>query len=262
MLRRSTNVSRYQGDLIVVLDSGMELTLPNELLIVPEKMIDDSGKVYANTSVAEIMIQPTIGNGAADTPVVGKQFFSSNYLFVDHDAGTFTVWQANRTMDSRLVAVGGDCNATETQGDPAPVPSTDDGSEATDSLPNDSKATENGVSLSTGAIAGIAGGAAGALAVIAVILFVCLKRRKQRRKRDDRGLLPPDGMYDDQKSDQYYEAEARSARHELHNAATSELAAPREVRELYGDDSKHGFYTRHKSRGSPTVAYELAARSP
>lgn len=238
----------------------MELTLPNELLIVPEKKIDDSGKVYANTSVAEIMIQPTIGNGAADTPVVGKQFFSSNYLFVDHDAGTFTVWSANRTTDTRLVAVGGNCNAT----DPDPVTPvstlpTDDLSESTNLSQKNSKTEEDSSRLSTGTIAGIAGGTAGGLAVIAVILFVCFMRRK---KRNSRAEVPPDGTYDDQKSDQYYEAEARQARHELHNAATSELAAPREVRELYGDDSKHGYYTRHKPRGSPTVAYELAARSP
>lgn len=240
----------------------MELTLPNELLIVPEKMIDDSGKVYANSSVAEIMIQTQIGNGAADTPVVGKQFFSSNYLFVDHDAGTFTVWTANRTTDSRLVSVGGDCNATDTQGNPVTDNPTDDQSEVPNSVSSGSKTSGDGTSLSTGTIAGIAGGAAGALAVIAVILFVCFKRRKRRRLSAERALLRSGGIHDEQKGHQYYEAEARQARHELHNQATSELAAPRGVGQLYGDESKQG-WVAHQHRASPDVAYELAtARSP
>ena len=256
--------SRYQGDLLIVLDSGMELTLPNELLVVPMKMIDDSGAVYENSTVAEILIQPTLNGDAADTPVVGKQFFSSNYLFVDHDAGTFTVWSANRTTDTRLVAVGGNCNATNPQEDPvAPVSTfpTNGLSEATDSAQNDSKADEDSVSLSIGTIAGIAGGAAGALAVIAVILFVCFMRRKKRKLRAERSLLSSGGVHDDQKRYSYHEADSRQARHELHNVATSELDAPREVRELYGDDSKHK-YAWNKSQAAPTVAYELAARSP
>jgi hypothetical protein len=42
------NVHSYQGSLIVVFDDGLELTIPNELLVVPEKLIDDSGEVQAN----------------------------------------------------------------------------------------------------------------------------------------------------------------------------------------------------------------------
>lgn len=161
------------------------------------------------------------------------------------------------------MSVGSDCNATDTQGNPVTGSPTDHQSETTDSVPNGSQTDGDSASLSTGAIAGIAGGAAGALAAIAIILCLCFRRRKKQRKlRDERGILPSDGAYEGQKNQQYYEAEARQARHELHNQATSELAAPGGVGQLYGDESKQGWLA-HKYRASPTVAYELAAaRSP
>jgi hypothetical protein len=114
----------------VVLDNGLELTIPNELLVVPEKQIDDTGEVKINSTFVKVLIQPTLAENAGDTPLIGKQFFSSTYLFVDHDAGTFTVWQANSTTDTRLVSVGGDCEVQKTQETPqtsiAPNPSSYD----------------------------------------------------------------------------------------------------------------------------------------
>ena len=55
----STDFRRYQGSLGVVFDSGLELSIPNELLVVPEKMIDDSGKVQINSSAAAVLMRPT-----------------------------------------------------------------------------------------------------------------------------------------------------------------------------------------------------------
>jgi len=255
---------RYQGSLGVVFDSGLELTIPNELLVVPEKLIDDSGKVQINSSAAQVLIQPTLGENAADTPLIGKQFFSSTYLFVNHDAGTFTVWQANSTTDTRLVPVGSDCEVIETQETPlAPVPSSSSNPlpEATGSPTTAPDTEKAGPSLAIGAIAGIAVGGAALLAAIAGIIYLCFARRKKKAP-SEKGLLVNHGPVDDHKHNPYSEAESR---HELHNVATSELAAAREARELDSVESKHGYGYGHmgyKSRNSPHSVYELATRSP
>lgn len=260
----STDFRRYQGSLDVVFDSGLELSIPNELLVVPEKMIDDSGKVQINSSAAAVLIQPTLGDNAADTPLIGKQFFSSTYLFVNHDAGTFTVWQANSTTDTRLVSVGSDCEVIkiqETPLTPAPSSSNNPSPEATNSPATASNMEEEGSSLATGVIVGIAVGGAALLAAIAGVIYLCFVRRKKKAP-SEKGLLVDHGPVEDHKHNQYSGMESR---HELHNVATSELAAASDARELDGGESKHGHgngYMGYKSRNSPHSVYELSTRSP
>jgi hypothetical protein len=258
------NVHSYQGSLIVVFDDGLELTIPNELLVVPEKLIDDSGEVQVNSTFAEVLIQPTSEDNENDTPRIGKQFFSSTYLFVDHDAGTFTVWQANSTSDTRLVSVGGDCDTKKTQGTTVSSSTAGVPPEATGSPQTDTHATsttldsdQDSKSLSTGVIAGIAVGAAGSLAVIAAIIL-CFMRRKKRNQQSEKHILSDNSAHVDHKSIPYSPVDTR---YELHNVATSELAAAQDARELDGVESKHG-YTGHKSHSSPHQVYELATRSP
>jgi hypothetical protein len=247
----------------VVFDDGLELTIPNELLVVPEKLIDDSGEVQVNSTFAEVLIQPTNGDNAGDTPRIGKQFFSSTYLFVDHDAGTFTVWQANSTSDTRLVSVGGDCDPIQTQETPVSSSSTRVLPEATGSLGTDSHPTtldsdQDSRSLSIGVIAGISVGAAGSLAVIAAIIVACFMRRKKRNQQSEKHILSDNSAHVDHKSIPYSPVDTR---YELHNVATSELAAAQEARELDGVESKHG-YAGHKLHNSPHQVYEMATRSP
>jgi len=259
-----TDFSRYQGSLGVVFDSGLELSIPNELLVVPEKMIDDSGKVQINSSAAAVLIQPTLGENAADTPLVGKQFFSSTYLFVNHDAGTFTVWQANSTADTRLVSVGSDCEVVKTAETPlAPAPSSSNNPspEATNLPATASDTKEDGPSLATGVIVGIVVGGVALLAAIAGIIYFCLVRRKKKAP-SAKGLLVNHGPVEDHRHKPY---SAMESRHELHNVATSELAAANDARELDGIESKHGYgygYMGYKSRNSPHSVYELSTRSP
>ena len=246
--------------MLVVLDSGLELAIPNELLVVPEKQIDDSGKVRINSTSAEVLIQPTLGDNAADTPLIGKQFFSSTYLFVNHDAGTFTVWQANSTSDTNFVPVGSDCDVIKTQETPlVPAPSSSDtpSPEASESPATALNMDEDGPSLSTGAIVGITIGGAGVLAATATIIYLCFVRRK-KKAASEKGLLFNDGPCNDSKHVPYSEVVSR---HELHNEATSELAAAIEARELDSVESKRG-YMSYKSRNTPHSVYELATRSP
>ena len=255
---------RYQGSLNVVFDSGLELTIPNELLVVPEKQIDDTGEVKINSTFVKVLIQPTLADNAGDTPLIGRQFFSSTYLFVDHDAGTFTVWQANSTTDTRLVSVGGDCEVQKTEETPqtssAPTPSSSTGtlSDANDSPPVALDADKDSVGISTGVVAGIAVGGVSALAAIAIIVYLCLARRKRRITSSKNSTISKESPPEDYKSYPYFGAEAR---HELHNIQTSELAAASDARELDSTENKRG-YVAYKSRTSPHSVYELATRSP
>jgi hypothetical protein len=276
VVRLLIDKSRYQGNLIVTLDNGMELTLPNELLVVPDKSIDDSGEVQTNSTLVQVLIQPTLNSDGTETPMVGKQFFSSTYLFVDHDAGTFTIWQANGTSDSRLVSVGGECDKTDAQEDPRPSTSSDTRSGASDSPQTAVEPEEKRGSLSTGTMVGVIVGAVGALAAIAIVVFICCVRRKRKRQQSEKDLLSEASARDAHNITPYF---PEGSRHELHNAATSELAAPRyareldaakdageldatkDARELDGGESRYGF-VGHKPRGSRHQVYELGPTSP
>jgi hypothetical protein len=254
---------RFQGSLAVVLDNGLELTIPNELLVVPQKLIDDSGKVQINTTYSEVLLRPTLGNDAADIPMVGKQFFSSTYLFVDHDAGTFTVWQANNTKETRLVSVGGNCDLTESEDSPASSSPIGKPSQAADDTPPSALDTDDDA-LSTGTIVGIAVGAVSSLVAFAIIIYVCFVRRKKRKSRTQKSLLSDDNARYGGSDNPYREFETR---HELHNVATSELNAAehpkelpsgKEASELDCVQSKHGY----KSPTPTHQVYELGTRSP
>ena len=258
------DVLRFQGSLAVVLDNGLELTIPNELLVVPQKLIDDSGQVQINTTYSEVLLRPTLGNDAADIPMVGKAFFSSTYLFVDYDAGTFTVWQANNTKETRLVSVGGDCNVTEAEDSPAASSPTGSSPEATETSQNGLESNEQSDGFSTGTTVGIAVGAAGSLIAIAVIVYACFVRRKKRKSRTEKSLLSDDAARYGRQDSPYRSFEPR---HELHDVARSELNAMEQPRELASgkEASELGCHESkqvYKSRTSPHSVYELASSSP
>lgn len=257
------DIPRFQGSLAVVLDNGLELTIPNELLVVPQKLIDDSGEVQINTTYSEVLLRPTLGNDAADIPMVGKQFFSSTYLFVDHDARTFTVWQANNTRETRLVSVGGSCDLTESEENAASSSPTVNSPQATDNTPPSALETDEG-GISTGTIVGVAVGAAGSLVALAIIIYVYFVRRKKRKSRTEKSLLSDDYVRYGGPDNPHRDSETR---HELHNVATSELNAVerpkelpsgKEASELDCVQSKHGY----KLRASTHSVYELGTRSP
>lgn len=263
MMCSFADLTRFQGSLAVVLDDGLELTIPNELLVVPQKLIDDSGKVNINTTYSEVLLRPTLGNDAADIPMVGKPFFSSTYLFVDHDAGTFTVWQANNTKETRLVSVGRNCNATDSEESPASSSPTGGVTQETDDMEQAPLETESD-GLATGTIVGIAVGAAGSLVALATIIYVCFVRRKKRKSRTEKSVLSDDDARQGRQNDSY---RGFNARHELHNVATSELNAVEQPKELPSGKEASELdcvYSkdRYKSSNSTHMVYELGTRSP
>ena len=161
----------YPGSLQVSLSNGPSVTIPNDLLFVPQQSIQwDSGAITSNQSMLTMLVE-TLPDGAdREIPVLGRNFLEYVYLFVDLDANTFTLWEANVTSDTNLVAVGGDCSSSTS------------GAQNTTAATNPSTATP--ASLSTGAIAGIAVGGVAVIALIVAVVFVLLRRRKRTAGKD------------------------------------------------------------------------------
>lgn len=252
---------RYQGSLAVVLDNGMELSIPNELLVVPERLIDKSGEVQTNSTYAAVLIQPTSGDNAADTPLIGKHFFSSTYLFVDHDAGTFTVWQANSTADTRLISVGDECSDLQEHRPAEDKPSQNSDQHVSETSDESNApvetATEND-SLSTGTIVGISIGAVSAIAAVIGLAVLLMRRRK--RSSSEETFMPGGAASGDRKS--LFEADVSNTDPYAGSDHTpmSELAGIRDVGEL--DSRGNLSYVDQKPRGQPSGVYELATRTP
>jgi hypothetical protein len=96
---------------------------------------------------------------------------------VDHDAHTFTLWQANPSTKSTLAAVVSrpiTDDGCESGGDDATTANTD----TTGSEPSPDASSQPGA----GTIAGAVVGAVGGVAVLAVLAFLLLRWRKKGRR--------------------------------------------------------------------------------
>ncbi|SPQ19645.1 f58b5868-3b7f-4eaf-9a50-02c158bc32bc [Thermothielavioides terrestris] len=166
----------FDGDVTFVLSSGLQIRVPNNQLITPFVEVDRNGSRLVHQSPKELLI-----GGVSDNPTtLGRYFFTAAYLMVDHEAHTFTMWQANPTTKSNLVPVartstgnadgacGGDSGGT---GDTGVANNGDSAGEAT------SKASS---SISAGAVAGAAVGGVAALGALAALIFILLRRKKKR----------------------------------------------------------------------------------
>lgn len=168
---------RYAGDLGIQIQGGPAITIPNDVLVVPDQYIDSSGAIQENSSAATLLISPNDGPNVNDVPLIGMAFFSGAYLTVDLDNGTWSVWPAKATIDTSLVIIGGTCSeSTNTTGQPAG---------AQDGHSDNTSATTEHNALSTGVKAGLAvGSAAAGISVIGLAVFLALKRRKTRRVKE------------------------------------------------------------------------------
>lgn len=182
--------SRFPGALKIVLSEEQSFTIPNDVLVVSDQYVGPSGAVETNSSASVVLIGPDYDLNSDDTAIFGMGFFSSAYLMVDLDAGTFTLWQANATEDSVLVPWGGTCSdATSTDitngtasGSGTATSSGHDASTATSKTGSASAAPSSG-GISTGAIIGAAiGGASVAVAIAVAIVLIALKRRRSARE--------------------------------------------------------------------------------
>lgn len=107
---RNTNVflltyHSYNGDLTIKLSSGLSVRIPNDQLIVPERVISQSGEIVANTSSPNLVINVIKELNTNDQLHLGRQFLSAAYVMMNEDTSSFTMWQANPTHQQELIAV-------------------------------------------------------------------------------------------------------------------------------------------------------------
>ncbi|KAM0252754.1 hypothetical protein ACHAQJ_007592 [Trichoderma viride] len=176
----------YTGDLTFVLSSGLQIKISNHQLVVPGRYIDNNGDLAVNSSETVIRINSLQDVNQNSLPALGRYFFTSAYLLVNQDAGEFTLWQANNTLDSNLVAVDEknqvltttqSCGMTTSTPTPTPTASLEPG-------PGGDKGagekTGNHSSLSSGSIAGIVIGVVLAVGVSLGALWWYFVRRRRR----------------------------------------------------------------------------------
>ncbi|KAF5538497.1 hypothetical protein FMEXI_9366 [Fusarium mexicanum] len=92
---------QFVADLTFHLDSGLEIRVPNNQYMIPTVDIASNGSRTTDTSKRDILITDI----EDEPPILGRYFLTAAYLMVNHDAGTFTLWQANATRERSLVRV-------------------------------------------------------------------------------------------------------------------------------------------------------------
>jgi hypothetical protein len=153
----------------------MSVKIPNTELVVPDTYIASDGAVQTNTSVRNIVINSLHDYNDNDLPVLGRLFMSSAYVMVNHEAGKFSVWQANTgSKISDIVAVDKQNNMVGEF-----CSNSTGGSSRATSLPTSSATLPQNESskLSGGAIGGIVGGAVAGIAILVAIGFFLYRRR-------------------------------------------------------------------------------------
>lgn len=164
------------------INNNFSVEVPNEFLVVPPGQVAQDGSIDYDTTVSEVMLDPTINANAYDPAILGRPFFSVAYLNVDHDSNKFTLWKANPTTDTDLRVLGDKCPNKELD---TPGATESPSASGGQSEQNTSQRTDGGHRLSTGAIAGIAVGAvAGTAIVTAAALLLYLHRRKTAQTSD------------------------------------------------------------------------------
>lgn len=150
-------MSSYDGDLVITLDSGLEITITNDMLVLPHTYLDqDTGDLVAeDTTEPDLLIDSLQASRESDMASFGSVFFSAAYLSVNLDAGRFRLWSANvdtqnSTQDFRALDAENAEATTFCQAGSAPT--TSDVTSGT-AVPDDEQGK-----LSTGATAGISVG--------------------------------------------------------------------------------------------------------
>jgi hypothetical protein len=166
--------------MVITLSSGLQVTVPNDQFMVPFVTIDRNGSRIFNESQREFLFNPTLDR--VHLPTLGRYFLTSAYLMVNHDAQTFTLWQANPSTTSQLVPVLGDktkreaCDSNSTTG--TPQPSATNPSVTPDGTPGGTQ-SPRGKSLSTGIVAAIAVVSVVAVGLTALWIFYVVRRRRK-----------------------------------------------------------------------------------
>lgn len=112
-IQQTLTVHSYSGDLTFTFQNELQIRIPNHQLVLPDITIDTSGNTNYNYSVREIMLNSDQQINANDMPFLGATFLTSAYLSVNHDYGSFSLWQANPTTDEKLIGIGPNGNGCQ-----------------------------------------------------------------------------------------------------------------------------------------------------
>ncbi|KAK2740554.1 hypothetical protein FQN57_006058 [Myotisia sp. PD_48] len=172
---------KYTGDLSIQLSTGLSIRIPNDQFVVPDLTIDnDTGSLIANSTEMVLALNSLQAGNSDDMPILGRQFLSSAYVMLNHEARKFTLWTANPTLTEDLVAVDSTNSAVET------CPST--GAKSPTPQPPAPADTPSGsMTLSIKAIVGIAVGASVGIISFAIIAWIIVRRRRLSQKYQNTG---------------------------------------------------------------------------
>ncbi|KAF5013988.1 hypothetical protein FDECE_18 [Fusarium decemcellulare] len=190
----------FKGDITVKLNTGLDITVPNDQFMVTERRINEDGEIYRNDSQPLIRID-RMNSGL---PSLGRYFLTAAYLATNEDAGTFTLWKANPTSDQDLVALDTNNKAVDSQNlcttppvtsvlaepDEGQVSEVAEDTTSPSSTPKSKDKQEPG--LSGSAIAGIAAGAVlSVLTGIGIFAWWFLRRRRRRESGEADAISLP-----------------------------------------------------------------------
>lgn len=215
-MRYSAGSRPYTGDLTIRLQSGLSVRVPNDQLVVPSRRLDlvsgaiiiDDSSTNTGGSLGPDLVLNSIQNvNANDMVQLGRQFLSAAVLMVNIDSGEFTLWQANPTADSALIAV--DARGTELAAEPfcgedsTASAGVGGASGSPSSLPPsrgpDGAATTGVGGVSTGMVAAIVASVAAVLGLSSVAVFVLIRRRRRRETSpSDTALVDHQPKYPEQ----------------------------------------------------------------
>ncbi|KAF5655264.1 hypothetical protein FCIRC_13909 [Fusarium circinatum] len=162
---------QFVADLTFHLDSGLEIRVPNNQYMIPTVDIASNGSRTTDNSKRDILITDI----EDEPPILGRYFLTAAYLMVNHDAGTFTLWQANATRERSLVRVfdeetGKKCENTTGVIQPS----------ASESSRPDRGSGSNSGSPSGAVIGGaVVGAIAGAVLIGIGITYLVIKRKRK-----------------------------------------------------------------------------------
>jgi hypothetical protein len=106
----ANSTGMFNGSLVITLDNGFSVEIPTEELYNPVRGIAKDGSRVVNRNFTELAVYQD--EAPEDAAVLGKVFLSRVYLYVDYDAGEFTLSLAatEGRAGSILVLTGdGDC---------------------------------------------------------------------------------------------------------------------------------------------------------
>ncbi|VUC26954.1 unnamed protein product [Clonostachys rosea] len=222
----------FDGDITFSLTSGLDILVPNSQYMVPFVNTDRKQSPTTSNTTHELLIQSTSNQLAT----LGGYFFTSAYLMVNHDAGTFTLWKANPTRTSKLVQVLGDDTFTGCDKN------------------QESSLTPRGEAqnpVSGGVIGGAVAGSVAGLAIIALVIFFIIRHQRRSNVK-----VPAVSAFDD--------LPRASSRTKIPDEPVEmspikgRQRPPSEVynvpQELYGSEP-----VSHERRASPIVVFELDA---